>query len=366
MYPMLVRLVPGMFLLLALSVAARSTDPAHPLSIDTSNPNDWVISNGALVIDFYPPHASIIDMHPVGSAVDFVDQTQTSGGVPKGFYMDNAGLGSAVGQPGYQLTKAYLDWWVTYPSGSTNNFTYSEHWVVTPNDMGVHVYLAANHSTTDPTGSIGQVQWVFRLDLNQFQNLYMVNEDLSNPEPVSIGPLPTYAEYFGTINPDGLGPADKGRAVQDATVDLHGYGQGPWSDFPPISEEFGRQFGDKYDYSGYNYLNLCHGVFGTHYGAWVVMPSNESLVGGPTKQMLLFTGNLDMIEAYSNHFDNGISLTVPAGAAYQRLFGPFYVRFNQIDGDHIRNAHDMYRDAVRAGTHMGHVYDHEKELLASG
>jgi hypothetical protein len=346
---------------------------AHPLTINTTTSTCggqtagqvWEITNGSLDICFYPAHASIIDMFPIGSTDNFVDQTQTGGGVPKGFYMDNAGFGTPAGVPGYDQTDSYIDWWVTYPSGTGNSYTYSEHWVVTPYDPGVHVYFVADHAATDAAGSIGQVQWVFRLDLNKFNNLYLANEDLSNPGPVELGPMPTYAEYFGTVNPDGLGAADPGRAVQDATVDMHGYGEGPWSAFPPISPGFGRQFGDKYDYSGYSYLNLCHGVYGSQYGAWVVFPSNESLVGGPTKQMLLFTGNLAMIEAFSNHLDNGLTDTTPAGVVSHRLFGPYYVRFNRRGG-FLRTPSDMYRDAVFFGTHFDWFYDHERDLLAAG
>src|SRR5579862_8360136 len=330
----LFRISAGLFALAALAAPGFAS---NVLTINTTTATCggrqagqvWEITNGSLDICFYLAHASIIDMVPMGTSDNLVDQTQTSGGVPKGFYMDNAGLGTATGVPGYDATNKYIDWWVTYPSGPTNNFTYSEHWIVTPNDSAVHVYLVADHAATDPTGGIGQVQWVFREDLNKFNNLYLANEDLSNPGPVQLGPMPTYAEYFGTQSTSGTGPADPGRAVQDATVDMHGYGTGPWSAFPTISPGFGRQFGDKYDYSGYNYLNLCHGVYGSQYGAWVVFPSNESLIGGPTKQMLLFTGNLDMIEAFSNHLDNSLSDVTPAGVASHQLFGPFYVRFNQ-------------------------------------
>jgi len=358
---------------LALALAAVPAFAATPLTINTTTSTCggrtagtvWEINNGALDICFYPAHASIIDMTPNGTSDNLVDQTQTGGGVPKGFYMDNAGFGNPPGVPGYDLTDFYLDWWVTYPSGTGNSYTYSEHWIVTPYDPGVHVYFVADHATTDATGSIGQVQWVFRLDQNKFNNLYMANEDLSNPGPVQLGPMPTYAEYFGTVNPDGLGAADPGRAVQDATADMHGYGTGPWSAFPPIAPGFGRQFGDKYDYSGYSYLNLCHGVYGSQYGAWVVFPSNESLVGGPTKQNLLFTGNLNMIEAFSNHLDNNISDITPSGTASHRLFGPFYVRFNKLGG-FLRTPTAMYWDAVLFGELSGLLYDHENDLLASG
>lgn len=358
---------------LALALAAVPAFAATPLTINTTTSTCggrtagtvWEINNGALDICFYPAHASIIDMTPNGTSDNLVDQTQTGGGVPKGFYMDNAGFGNPPGVPGYDLTDFYLDWWVTYPSGTGNSYTYSEHWIVTPYDPGVHVYFVADHATTDATGSIGQVQWVFRLDQNKFNNLYMANEDLSNPGPVQLGPMPTYAEYFGTVNPDRLGAADPGRAVQDATADMHGYGTGPWSAFPPIAPGFGRQFGDKYDYSGYSYLNLCHGVYGSQYGAWVVFPSNESLVGGPTKQNLLFTGNLNMIEAFSNHLDNNISDITPSGTASHRLFGPFYVRFNKLGG-FLRTPTAMYWDAVLFGELSGLLYDHENDLLASG
>lgn len=353
---------------LALAVPAIPAQAVNPITINTTTTTCggrtagtvWEINNGALDICFYLAHASIIDMTPVGTTDNLVDQTQTSGGnIPKGFYMDNAGFGTPTGVPGFDLTDKYLDWWVTYPSGTGNSFTYTEHWIVTPFDPGIHVYFVADHATTDATGSIGQVQWVFRLDQNKFNNLYLANEDLSNPGPVKLGPMPTYAEYFGTLATNGVGAADPGRAVQDATVDMHGYGTGPWSAFPPIAPTFGRQFGDKYDYSGYSYLNLCHGVYGSQYGAWVVFPSNESLVGGPTKQMLLFTGNLNMIEAFSNHLVNNINDTTPTGTASHRLFGPFYVRFNTF-GKHIRTPDDMFHDAITAGTDdHGSFHGHE-------
>lgn len=370
-----VRLVIGILAAASLAIAAHATDP-NPLSINTTTTTcgggipgeNWEIQNGALDICFHPAHASIIDIYPVGSDDNLIDQTQTSGGVPKGFYMDNAGgLVPSNGVPGFVQTSKYIDWWVKYPSGGSNDYTFSEHWIVTPEDPGVHVYLVADHAATNPTTSIGQVQWVIRLDLNKFNYLYMANEDLSNPGPVKIGPMPTYAEFFGSRNPDGSGGSDPGRAVQDATVDMHGYGEAgsPWADFPPISPGFGRQFGDKYDFSGYNYLNVCHGVYGSEYGAWVVFPSDESLVGGPTKQMLLFTGNLDMIEAYSNHLDNGITDITPAGVVSHQLFGPFYVRFNKM-GNSIHNPEGMYKDAVQAGMHFNNLYDHEQELLESG
>jgi hypothetical protein len=372
MYRALVRRVAAAFLFAPLCVAAHATEVsvgpigqdgtgtqtassgstnqvsrASVLTIDTTNPVDWKIGNGVLAIDFNPAGGNIFSIFPVGTTDNLIDLTNVNSHGPKGFYMDNAGFGTVTGVPGFIQTGGYIDWWVTYPSSSTNAYTYTEHFVVTPHDPGVHVYFVADHSASDIAGSVGQVQWVVRGDLNKFTNTYSLNPDLSNPEPIKI-PLPLASEFFST---------DPGRAVQDATVDLHG--------FTDIPAGFKRFFGDKYDYSGYTYLNQAHGVYGTEYGAWVVFPSNESMVGGPTKQDLLFTGNLDMIEPYSNHLDNALSLASPKGTATHRLFGPFYVRFNKFGGN-IRTPDDMYREALLAGKSFGGLYDHEAQLLAAG
>jgi hypothetical protein len=328
----------------ALQIAAGTSST---LTIDTTNAKDWKIANGAISIDFNPVGGNIFKLFPAGTTDNLIDQTQANSQGPKGFYMDNAGFGTVTGVPNFINTGAYIDWWVTYPSSSANAYTYTEHWVVTPNDPAVHVYFVADHATTDIAGGVGQVQWVVRGDLQKFPNIYSVNPDLSNPGPIEI-PLPTYAEYFST---------DPGREVQDASVDLHG--------LTDIPAGFGRNFAVKYDYSGYTYLNVAHGIYGTQYGTWVVFPSNESMVGGPTKQDLLFTGNLDMIEPFSNHLDNGLSLSSPAGTATHRLFGPFYVRFNKFGGT-IQTPGDMYKDAVIAGTSFSNFYDNEAQLLAAG
>jgi hypothetical protein len=72
-----------------------------------------------------------------------------------------------------------------------------------------------------------------------------------------------------------------------------------------------------------------------------------------------------MIEPYSNHLDNALSLASPAGVATHRLYGPFYVRFNKFGGN-IQSPDDMYKDAVIAGTSFGNFYDHEAQLLGAG
>ncbi len=341
------------------SLTGTATAPNSPISINTTDATDWKISNSALNIDFDTTAGNIFSMTPTGSTDQLVDTTTLGGnGRPKGFYMDNAGLGSATGTPGYANVAAsgkmpaYIDWWITYPSSAANAYTYTEHWVLVANDPGIHVYFVANHAATDIAGSIGQVQWAFRGSLSEFTTTYSVDPSVNSPGVTTV-PLPPASDDFST---------DPGRQVQDATVDLHGL---------TLPSGFTRQFYTKYDYAGYEYLHRAHGVYGATYGMWTVLPRSESLAGGPTKQDLYFTGNLLMIEAYSNHLDNQMTLATPAGAASSRLFGPFYIRFNKLgstgaSGSTLSTAADLYADALQAGAGFGSFYDNESQLLSAG
>jgi hypothetical protein len=156
--------------------------------------------------------------------------------------------------------------------------------------------------------------------------------------------------------PNVLGTTDPGRQVQDATVDLHGLS---------LPAGYRRQFYTKYDYSSYEYLHQAQGVYGSSIAAWMVLPSQESLTGGPTKQDLIFTGNLLIMEAYSNHLDNQISFNVPTGAVMHRLYGPFYLHFNAFSSAYP-NAASLYAEAVSAVDQFKPAYDSETELLNNG
>ena len=331
------------------SVALSGAATPFALTIDTTNGSDWKINNGALSLDFNPGKGRIFAIHLAGYPDNLVDTTSSNMGI----YMDNAGFGSGTLTSGFTNAGSYLDWWVSTASNSANAYTYTEHLVVTPNDPGIHTYFVANHAATDITGGIGQVQWVYRSNLTQFPNTYSVNPDLSNPGPVTV-PLPLASQSFSS---------DPGRIVSDATTDLHGF---------VLPAGFTREFYTKYDYSSYNYLHQAHGTFGSTYGVWAYFPSNESLVAGPTKQNLIFTGNLLMIEAFSNHLDNALTLTTPAGTASNRLFGPFYIRFNTFGqayngtGNTLNTPDDMYQDTLQAGASFSSFYDTEQQLLQAG
>ncbi len=147
-----------------------------------------------------------------------------------------------------------------------------------------------------------------------------------------------------------------GTNVQDATSDLRGL---------PLPPGYRREFYTKYDYSSYEYLHQAEGVYGTSMAAWMVVPSTESLTGGPTKQDLIFTGNLLIMEVYSNHLDNQITFNVPQDAVMHRLYGPFYLHFNAFSATNPTAA-SLYREALTSSAQLMPLYDGEAQLLNSG
>lgn len=335
--------------LLAAWPAPAQTSSSSTISIDTSNSTDWKISNGVLTVDWLPGDGRIFSMHwSAFPNQEIIDQTNRSKAGPKGFYMDNVGPGFSTPSNNYYLDPAgrYIDWWVEYPASSSNAFTWSQHYIMLAGDPGIHIYFVLDHGPGDAAGSIGQIQWVLRSDLSQFTNTYSVNSGLSNLGATTV-PMPN-AVLFGTSDP--------GRNVQDATTDLHGL---------TLPTGFRREFYTKYDYSSYEYLHRAEGVYGSTMAAWMVVPSSESLTGGPTKQDLIFTGNLLIMEAYSNHLDNQINFSVPADAVMHRLYGPFYLHFNAFSSTYPTPA-SLYQEALTAGQTYAADYNVDTELLQSG
>jgi hypothetical protein len=418
------------------------------LSIDTSRGNtDWVVKNGVMTIDYNANSGAIWSVVPTGTNDQLVDfdpgnatingsvydpadgesaitatalpagwNGPTGGGFdangnpvtwpavyePKGFYMDLAGFTtSGTEQSGYSLTADYLDFWIAYPAYATTSGTrttvtnateYEEHFVVTPNDPGIHIYFSLNHPTTVPVGIGGstfvnnsagtlggQVQWIWRDSIAELTHMYHANADLSMVNPV-ITPLPPIDDMFSS---------DVGREVQDAsgfsTIDLHPQ-VGVTNEFSPypspggIPEGYSRNYYVKYTFGGYEYLHQAHGLFGDKYGVWaVVTPGHDSFVYGPQKQNLFFTGGILTIEPLSSHYTYGMangagSTSIAATKALTRIFGPIYVRINHfgmstassIDGGSIQTPNDMYQDAVAAGASFTNFYNNEAVLVSKG
>jgi hypothetical protein len=331
-------------------LAAGHAKPADAkITINTSTASDWKISNGVITLDWSSTTGHIFGVHLAGHTDNLVDTTNTQSGQPKGLYSGNVGtnLGTGSVTAGFhQNGDHYLDWWITTASSSTNAFTYTQHFVIADNDPGVHVYFVAQHGASDIAGSIVQVQWIFRLNKKLFTSTYSVDSGLHDTGPTTVS-LPSF---------ELLTPSDSGRMVQDATMDVHGL---------DVPAGFEREFYTKYDYSSEEYLHRAHGVFGSTFGAWTVIGSPESMVGGPSKQNLIFTGNILMVESMSNHLDNGLLYTPAAGEDSTRLWGPYYIRLNTLDATHTTPA-ALYQDALGSAAGLTTFYDGEGILAQNG
>jgi rhamnogalacturonan endolyase len=360
------------------TVALSGVATPFVITVNNTSPTSWVIDNGAITFNWNSTTGNLTSWVLDGHADQLVDTTTTSSGQPNGLYMDNTGTfgtgtptaactltgGTVLGTPSTTCTigtgsTPYLDWSHTIPSDSTNAYTFTEHWIVFPNDPGVHTYVDLNHQTSDIAGSVGQMQWLFRDSLSIFTNTYEVNSGLNYLGVQNI-PQPSVADTSST---------DPGRVVSNAVEDLHG--------FTDLPAGFTREFYTKYDYEGYEYLHQGHGVYGTAssgttYGIWTVLPNLDTFSGGPTKQDLWFTNNIDMAEIYSDHNDEPINLNTTAGVALNRLFGPVYYHVNTVGtaynqtGTTIATPADMYADALSAGASLSPLYDNIAPLAASG
>jgi hypothetical protein len=301
-------LVIGMSAVLA---ALIQTKAQAQIAITQTSATDWHITNGSVTIDWDSNQGNLWSIE-LGSSGNLIDTTSTSGdGTPKGLYMDNTGsFGGGTTTSGYHLDAGhYLDWWITTSASSANAMSISQHFVVFPNDPGVHTYCLFTTTASSPAGSLGQVQNLIRLSLTDFTSTYSYNSGLNNLNATLI-PQPS---------PAVTGTTDPGRQVQNAAVDLHGL---------TIPSGFDREFYTKYDYSTYEYLHELDGVYGSTYGCWSIYPRIDTLVSGPGKQDLIFTNNISMAEMLSDHLAYNVGYTPPHGVATTRIFGPVYFRFN--------------------------------------
>ena len=151
--------------LIATLMAGVLSSAHAQITIDTSNADDWKIANGAISLDWNSTTGAVFGIYLTGHTDNLVDTTHLSGnGQPSGLYMDNTGLGSGSTSSTYHLSSGhYLDWSLSTNSSSSNAFTYTQHFIVQPNDPTLYVYFVANHSASDIAGSIGQLQYVFRI-----------------------------------------------------------------------------------------------------------------------------------------------------------------------------------------------------------
>jgi rhamnogalacturonan endolyase len=240
---------------------------------------------------------------------------------------------------------SYIDFWTTTASTgtTTNPITYSYHYVMFADDPDIVCYEVLNHSATDPATSVTQGQFLARVNTLWFTNTYQYNVSINNPgAQTSVVPPVTTA----------TSAAD--RTVQDSTSDLAGIESGDW----------GTTFYTKYDYSSYIQDLQATEEYGSQYSVSAIFTSEDSMTGGPTKQSLMFTNNISMIEFLSAHYgDSSYAYVPPQGVASTRLFGPYAFRFTDTNGE---SGAQLYQDAVNSMPTLEADYQDDSELISNG
>jgi hypothetical protein len=243
------------------------------------------------------------------------------------------------------LSSNYIDVWTsTASTGTTTNpITYSFHYVLFNNSPDIVCYEVLNHAATDPATSVGQGQFLARVNPSLFTNTYQYNVSVNNPAAQTSVVPPTTSAW-----------SQAGRTVQDATTDLTGIEPGAW----------GASTYTKYDYSSYIQNLRATVEYGSQYSVSALFTSEDSMTGGPTKQSLMFTNNISMIEFLSGHYGDSNYAYVPTqGVNSTRLFGPYAFQFSAVDG---QTGAQLYQNAVSSMPTLESDYQTDSALLSNG
>jgi Polysaccharide lyase family 4, domain III/Polysaccharide lyase family 4, domain II/PEP-CTERM motif len=350
------RLLIGMFLLLCPSLSQGQ------ISI-TQSSGTWTVSNGSLTVVFKPSSNNITSIKVAGHSDNILDPSNSQ------LYPEFAGtpFGSGTQTSGFQKTSDYIDFYTTTASmGSATNssgtlinpITYSFHYVMFNDDPAIQTYEVVSHSASDPATSVGQGQFLMRVDPAKFSLLYQVNTAQNNPG-ATVTQLPNTTATLNELNAlYGVGSNTTSNSHLDLNevLDLNGS--------PDLSTLIGRNFLNKYDYSSYEQFEQGKTEVGPTYAVSEMVPSHESMTGGPTKQNLQFTNNILMAEFLSGHYGTtGYSYTPTQDIDTSRLFGPFVFRVATSAG---KTPAQLYQDAINSVAGYTAKYDEDTTLAANG
>ncbi|MGD0769617.1 MAG: polysaccharide lyase family protein [Tepidisphaeraceae bacterium] len=327
-------------LLLAATSGLLAARAHAQITISQVSNSEWDIGNGDLSVVFNPSGDNITSL-AIGASGNVLQPGKSE------IYQetDSTGFGPGAQTYGYQQTSNYIDFWTSTASTGTtvNPITYSYHYVMFNDDPDIICYEVLNHSATDPANPVAQGQFLARVNPALFTNTYQYNVSVNNPGPqTSVVAVPSTETE----------PTD--RTVQDSTYDLTGIQPGDW----------GTNFYTKYDYSSYVQNLQATVEYGSQYSVSALYTSLDSLTGGPTKQSLMFTNNISMIEFLSGHYGNSDYDYVPEnGVNTTRLFGPFAFRFTPTNGE---TGAQLYQDSVNSMPTLEADYQTDSELISSG
>jgi autotransporter-associated beta strand protein len=351
-------------ILLAAAAAVfgmRSSVASAQITETTISSSDWRITNGSLTVDFNPGNANITSVKvgvssPGPNILDTYDAGESK------LYPEFAGtpFGSGPSTSGFNQTSTYIDFWQTVSSTGTtvNPITYSFHYIMYLNDPAIHTYEVLNHSASDPATSVGQGQFLMRVDPRQLSTLYQVDTSPNNLD-VQTTTLPSTPAQLAELNgTNGYGNATRLDIAE--VLDLNGA--------PDLQSLIGRPFLNKYDYSSYEQFHQAQLEYGSTVSVANVVTSQDTMTGGPTKQNLQFTNNILMTEFLSNHYgDNAApydySYVPTQGVNTSRLFGPYTFRVTPTNGE---TGAQLYADAVNSAATYPSLFNTDTTLIANG
>jgi hypothetical protein len=352
-----------------VSVGASASICSAQVTLNTNgnSTTDWTITNGSgLTAQFDPTNnGGDISNISINGGMDLLNPGGGTGGsLDQEFAGTPFGSGTVTSHDVIGPNNSYVDVWTTTASTGTtvNPITYAFHYVIFANDPSVLVYETLSHSATDPATSVGQGQFLFRGNPALFNNLYQTGTGPDNPNPQITTNIPSTNSNWATVS------AVTGRQVQNAATDLTGSG---------IAGDNGTDSFTKYDYSVYNQFYQAETMYGSTYAVSEIVPSMETLTGGPTKQVLAWTDPAILnMEFLSDHYGiDGTGAGAYPGYGYYpqqgvlstRLFGAyaFYVQPVVQNGTTLTGA-QLNQNAINDIPNYISDENADTELVTSG
>jgi hypothetical protein len=265
--------------------------------------------------------------------------------------------GTNVGSYSMSPDHDYIDIWVNKPNiPGSDPLAVENHWVLRVADQGMHFYQVLRHTASDAATNFGAATVNFFPSSNavlQADGSTFLYERNTGPNNM----VPIYATFPSDASTASLLAAAPGRQVQAETVDYTDVGGlGTYVSLPGLA----REFITKYNYATYEQFHVAHGYVGASTAFWWVIPSTETMNGGPTKQHL--TG----IQAeYQSAHLGGSNTTFSAGEVANKLFGPFYLYFNAFNATNT-TSDELYTDAASQTGSALTFYDNETTLNSNG
>jgi hypothetical protein len=373
------RLGKSRFFKLAVAACGGSLASAAfgQVTLNQISNSNWTITDDGVTAVFSPTGEEITNITLNGSGDLLRPGGGTSGSLDQEFAGTPFGAGAQTFNSQVGAGGSYVDVWTTVadtPGSTVNPFTYAFHYVMFANDPTIYTYETFSHANGDIASSVGQGQFLFRGNIATFQNLYQVN---TSPNNLTYGPEITTG--IASTNPNFATVTTARGTVQDSTEDMTGSGiSSTNSYFGASSGDNGSNFFTKYDFSTYNQYYQAETMYGSQYAVTEVVPSEETIANGPTKQELAWTdpGILNM-EFLSDHYgldsgpggaaagNPGDGISVAANQVMSKFFGPFGFTISS-DTSGSLGAAQVNQGAIDNIPNDISEFNEDSELIASG